>query len=236
MTACYEKKRGGDFRFGCETACVRGVGLSAPAAKGIVQISHKVIDRSRSNRIFSKRQRSEHVPGCVNGAFNGGSAGVKCSHLDAVWRPRVHKQRASGVLSPHNVAILSWQAWTQCSIVNVNRHTLNICCLLLFATVAAVTSSTFLGCYFHLDNNQLGSPANGTRAKMSSGKCCYVCGAEPQDKNKQQCTARSEWHMSGTQLLLSDRVLLMDQVVCSHKYCRVAMALKATAAMIMDDL
>lgn len=41
------------------------------------------------------------------------SAGVKCPHLKAIWCSWVHKQRASGVLPPHNMPILSWQTWSQ---------------------------------------------------------------------------------------------------------------------------
>lgn len=39
------------------------------------------------------------------------------AHLKAVWCSWVHKQRASGVLSPNNMPILSWQTCNQHSDV-----------------------------------------------------------------------------------------------------------------------
>lgn len=45
--------------------------------------------------------------------FSCGSAGLKGSHLGAVRRSRVHEERAAGVLSPHNVAVLCRHAWSQ---------------------------------------------------------------------------------------------------------------------------
>lgn len=140
----------GDFRFGSKAARVRGMSLSAPVVKRIVQISHEVIDGTDQVEGFKRRQ-SEHVSGCAGAALMkrlaAGSAGAKCSHLDAVWRPRVHKQRASGVLSPHNMTILSGQAWSQHSaVLLMSTESSTIKCLL---TDSALSSSLAdIGCKY----------------------------------------------------------------------------------------